>query len=226
MPIQKITTGVIDGTTTFANTAISGTITASQIATVNANTITSGTIPLAQVPRLSNVKMPAGSVLQVVQASFNQKTTINSAAIKVMETSITTTATNSKILAILSCAIGGNNTYADHDLGLAIGYKTGSASSTSTDYTAVHYQDYSRQVVAGLGSFYANDTTRSGDGSIYWTEEKTYLKLISPNQSSGTNIYISFWGSTDGTYYLGSPSGSTATDAGSEMSLTLLEIAA
>ena len=181
------------------------------------NQITAGAIEKAD--------LPSGSVLQVVQVSQNVRFVLNTAAAKINEANLTTSATNSKILAILSCAIGGNNSYSDTDLGLAIGYKTGSASSTSTDYTAVHYQDYSRQVVAGLGSFYANDTTRSGDGSIYWTEEKTYLKLISPNQSSGTNIYVSFWGSTDGTYYLGSPSGSTVTDGGSEMSLTLLEIA-
>jgi hypothetical protein len=183
------------------------------------NQITAGAIEKAD--------LPTGSVLQVVQVSQNVRfllNTINSAA-KINEANLTTSQTNSKILAILSCAIGGNNSYTDNDLGLAIGYKTGSASSTSTDYTAVHYQGYSRQVVAGLGSFFANDTTRSGDGSIYWTEEKTYLKLISPNQSSGTNIYVAFWGSTDGTYYLGSPSGSTETDGGSEMSLTLLEIA-
>ena len=75
MPIQKITTGVIDGTTTFANTAISGTITASQIAAVNANTIT-GTITASQIATvnastvttgtLPGARLPAGSVLQVV----------------------------------------------------------------------------------------------------------------------------------------------------------------
>jgi len=66
MPIQKITSGVIES---VANTQVTGTITASQIATVNANTITSGTIPLAQVPRLTGVKMPTGTILQVVQGS-------------------------------------------------------------------------------------------------------------------------------------------------------------
>ena len=61
MPIQKITSGIIDGTTTFANTAISGTITASQIAAVNASTVTTGTLPGA--------RLPTGSVLQVLQAT-------------------------------------------------------------------------------------------------------------------------------------------------------------
>jgi hypothetical protein len=64
MPIQFITPSIISS---VANTQVTGTITASQIATVNANTITSGTIPLAQVPQLTGVKMPAGTILQVLQ---------------------------------------------------------------------------------------------------------------------------------------------------------------
>jgi hypothetical protein len=54
MPIQFITPSIISS---VANTQVTGTITASQIATVNANTITSGSIPLAQIPQLTGVKM-------------------------------------------------------------------------------------------------------------------------------------------------------------------------
>jgi hypothetical protein len=194
----------------------------------------SGLLPNANIEAMAATKLtgivpdanaPSGSVLQVVQVSQNVRFLLNTSAAKINEANLTTSQTNSKILAILSCATGRTNAYSDTDLGLAIGYKTGSASSTSTDYTAVHYQGYSRQVVAGLGSFYAADTTTAGDGGIYWAEERTYLKLISPNQSSGTNIYVSFWGSTDGTYYLGSPSGNDVDNSGHEMSLTLWEIA-
>ena len=65
MPIQFITPSIISS---VANTQVTGTIIASQIATVNANTITSGSIPLAQIPKLSVAKMPGtNSVLQVVQ---------------------------------------------------------------------------------------------------------------------------------------------------------------
>ena len=73
MPIQKITTGVIDGTATIANTAISGTITTSQlsgsitsdkITSVNANTITTGTLPSARLGSdvMVSGNMPAFSV--------------------------------------------------------------------------------------------------------------------------------------------------------------------
>jgi hypothetical protein len=45
MPIQFITPSIISS---VANTQVTGTITASQIASVNASTVTSGSIPLAQ----------------------------------------------------------------------------------------------------------------------------------------------------------------------------------
>ena len=66
MPIQFITPSIISS---VANTQVTGTIIASQIATVNANTITSGSIPLAQIPKLSVAKMPTGSILQVVSTT-------------------------------------------------------------------------------------------------------------------------------------------------------------
>ena len=105
MPIQKITSGIIDGTTTFANTAISGTIIASQIATVNANTITSGSIPLAQIPQLTGVKMPTGSVLQVVSASTTTRTSTTSTSYvdcTNVTASITPTSATSKILVLVT----------------------------------------------------------------------------------------------------------------------------
>jgi hypothetical protein len=64
MPIQFITPSIISS---VANTQVTGTITASQIATVNANTITSGTIPTTQLPRIPSANMPVGSILQVVR---------------------------------------------------------------------------------------------------------------------------------------------------------------
>jgi hypothetical protein len=113
MPIQKITTGVIDS---IANTQISGTITASQIAAVNANTITSGSIPLAQVPRLTGVKMPLGTVLQVLSSSFTSTQAITGSSvwtdISTLSVSITPTSSSSKFLIFGSVYVDGtNNTY-------------------------------------------------------------------------------------------------------------------
>jgi hypothetical protein len=112
MPIQKITSGIIDGTTTFANTQISGTITASQIATVNANTITSGSIPLAQIPQLTGVKLPTGSVLQVLQTVKTDTFSVTGQTftdITGLSVSITPTSSTSKILVMFTTAISNNN---------------------------------------------------------------------------------------------------------------------
>jgi hypothetical protein len=116
MPIQKITSGIIDGTTTFANTAISGTITASQIAAVNANTITSGTIPLAQVPQLSAAKLPTGSVLQVLSSTQTSTQALTGTStwtdLSNLSVSITPTSATSKILIFISVNVQGiNNAY-------------------------------------------------------------------------------------------------------------------
>jgi hypothetical protein len=100
MPIQFITPSIISS---VANTQVTGTITASQIATVNANTITSGTIPLAQIPQLTGVKMPVGSVLQVVTGTYNVQ--ISTTGITLTDTglnaTITPTSASSKILVMV-----------------------------------------------------------------------------------------------------------------------------
>ena len=100
MPIQFITPSIISS---VANTQVTGTITASQIATVNANTITSGSIPLAQIPQLSAAKLPAGSVLQVVNATYNVQ--ISTTGITLTDTglnaTITPTSASSKILVMV-----------------------------------------------------------------------------------------------------------------------------
>jgi hypothetical protein len=97
MPIQFITPSIISS---VANTQVTGTITASQIATVNANTITSGTIPLAQVPQLTRAKMPTGSVLQVVRAEYSAtaSTTSTSSWTNIGSATITPSSASNKIL--------------------------------------------------------------------------------------------------------------------------------
>jgi len=208
-------------------------IAVSNVAFMNANSLqmVGSNVSLAGTNVMTSGKVLAtamhpGAVLQVVQASVTQRTSVSSAAIKVMEASIATTVTNSKIFAIVSCSIGGVDSYSDYDLALALGYRVGSSSSTSTDYTAIHGDPYTRQSISGLGSWFASDTQRAGaSGGIYWTEEKSYFKLFQPNQLVNSNIYVSLWAGSDSTYYLGSPSGSGVTDAGAEMSITLMEIA-
>ena len=119
MPIQFITPSIISS---VANTQVTGTIIASQIATVNANTITSGTIPVAQIPQLTTAKMPTGSVLQVVQANTNTTVTVstNTYTDTGLSASITPTSATSKILVLIDqqCVV---NSYAGpNGLGLRL----------------------------------------------------------------------------------------------------------
>ena len=105
MPIQFITPSIISS---VANTQVTGTITASQIATVNANTITSGTIPVAQIPQLTTAKMPANSVLQVVQTTKTDTFSSSSTSfvdITGLTATITPSSTSSRILVIANVAV-------------------------------------------------------------------------------------------------------------------------
>jgi hypothetical protein len=116
MPIQKITSGIIqDGAvsaadivsvsntaitgniissqiTSVANTQLTGLIQAAQIGSANATLITSGTLPGA--------RLPAGSVLQVVQTVTNSTYSVNttSATASGFIGTITPTSSSSKIL--------------------------------------------------------------------------------------------------------------------------------
>ena len=123
MPIQKITSGIIqDGAvaaadivsvsntaitgniissqiTSVANTQLTGLIQAAQIGSANATLITSGTLP--------GTRLPANSVLQVVTATYSTSTSTNSGthADTGLTATITPTSASSKILVLTSCRI-------------------------------------------------------------------------------------------------------------------------
>jgi len=101
MPIQFITPSIISS---VANTQVTGTITASQIASVNASTVTTGTLPGA--------RLPAGSVLQVVSQQAPANYTTTSSAYTLLTQSFTPTSASSKVLALMSYTVernGGNS---------------------------------------------------------------------------------------------------------------------
>ena len=174
---------------------------------------------------VQTASMPSGSVIQVQQVSQQTRVAV-SGDTKIQEINFTTRALNSKMLIMVSQGLGGFGGYTDYDLALAVGYRIGSSSSTSSDYTAINNSQYTRQNVTGLGSFFSTDTADvGGSGGIYYTDEKSYFKLVSPNQAAGTVIYVSLWGSADNTWYIGSPSGSQSNDGGTEGTITILEIA-
>ena len=167
----------------------------------------------------------SGSLLQVVEYHTTSAFTINGTAIKLFDQSITTKQTNSKIMILLS--LGRSSFNQDTDLALALGYKTGSGSSTSTDYTSTHGSSYSRQTITGIGSFFTQDTSDPGGGSWsggYNISSVNFNKLHSPNVAAGTVLNYGCFGGSDGTFYVGR-SRSGGADNGYDTSLTLMEIA-
>ena len=205
-------------------------VTSSGIAatSINATTIASTNITTTQV--LNNSGKPilnsTGSILQVTEYHSTSTVTINSTAIKCHEHIITTTSTNSNILVMVNVGRSSNNS--DTDVALAVGYRTGSSSSSSSNYTSLHGNTYTRQVVDNLGSFWTQDTSEPGGGTWsgqYNIDCMQFWKLHSPLAASGTSLYYSLWGSSDGTFYLGrSTAGST--DNGYDTSIILMEISA
>ena len=166
-----------------------------------------------------------GTVLQVVEYHTTTPVTISStSSAKCYETSITTKMTNSKIL--VSLVAGRSSQNSDTDIALAMGYSSTSSSDPNA-YTSLHGNTYTRQLVTNLGSFWAQDTSDPGGGTWngqYNISAINFRKLHSPQVSSGTTLYYSLWGSSDGTFYLNrSISGST--DNGYDTSILLMEIA-
>jgi hypothetical protein len=105
---QVQTAGIADGAVTndkivsVANTKLSGLIVDSQIANVNASVISSGTLGAA--------RLPAGSVLQVVNVAYGTPVDINTTNLTDtgLSASITPTNASSKILVLVNLMVGLN----------------------------------------------------------------------------------------------------------------------
>lgn len=170
-----------------------------------------------------DVTFPDGHVIQVVELHDDNVKTINSTSIKCYDIQITTKQANSKIYVIVN--VGRSSRNSDTDISLAIGYKTGAISSSSADYTSLHSSKYTRQIESNLGSFWTQDTSDPGGGTWSGTYAITpviFTKLHAPNVIKNTLLSYSLWGSSDGTFYIGS-SHSNGTN-GYDNSITLMEI--
>ena len=218
--------GTVDAGTLATNSVdsaelIDGAVDDSHIAAMAASKL-SGDIAVARIP--------AGSVLQIVQVEVETKITLSSATTKLIEKSITTKGANSSLLIRAHVPIGGHDDgNSDVDLALSFGYKTGGASSTSTDYSkAGGRSEFTRVAVSGLDPWFATDTKRHGEGhDKYWVETKTgeYLKT-GLSYAAGTAVHVALWAKTsNGAYTFISAEQPADSDSGEVMTLTLTEIA-
>ncbi len=238
MALSKITAASItDNSITNTQINSSAAIAKTKLAAldiVNADVNASAAIVQSKMAALACTNMPTGTVVQVSHSTGTDFVGgiggINIAGgeyKKILEKSITFKTTNPHIYVSCRFGIGTPNSYYDHDLACGFGYKTGSGTTTISDYTSFGGNSYSRQNVNPLSSFYACDTHGAhSTGSQYWCETKsaTYLQQIS--QASGTAVVIAVWCSVQaGNYYIHRPeNNSGSNDAGELGGLTVMEL--
>ena len=173
----------------------------------------------------SSVKFPAGHVVQIIELHDDNFVTINAASIKCYDLQITTKQANSKIYVMAN--LGHSNFNHDVDRALAMGYRVGGISTNSADYIALQSSKYTRQIEGNLGSFWAQDTGDPGGGTWsggYGISSVMFTKLHSPNVAKNTLLSYSLWGSSDGTFYIGTSHNTGSGTNGYDNSITLMEI--
>ena len=122
----------------------------------------------------------------------------------------------------------------DSDLAFGMGYKIGSASATSTDYTSISPATFSReniQFASDSKAFYSSDAIGGSANYMYRyfpAASVTNEDLFSPSQAAGTVINVAVFAGQDGgnshNYTIGkSPSGFA--DSGYQSYITVTEIA-
>ena len=156
---------------------------------------------------VTSLKMPSGFPVQIVNGTnttgvFHQ----SNATVKIMDVNITSRLQNSSFIVQAFCAIGttgGVTGNVDTDVALGLGYKTGSASSSSSSYTSIGGYSPTRQNISfadGPGAFYSIDAL-AGSASYSYTyfafnEPSTSLSF-SPSASAGTALNVALFGSSD-----------------------------
>lgn len=156
---------------------------------------------------VTSLKMPSGFPVQIVNGTNTTGVFHTSAStIKIMDVNITSRLQNSSFIVQAFCAIGttgGITGNADTDVALGLGYKTGSASSSSSSYTSIGGYSPTRQNISfsdGPGAFYSIDAL-AGSASYSYTyfafnEPSTSLSF-SPSASAGTSFNVALFGSSD-----------------------------
>jgi len=176
----------------------------------------------------SKLVMPSGSILQIVQSVVRNKVTVSTTTSKIIDKSITLKGTNSSVYIMVQVPVGGHNDgNKDVDVALAMGWKTGSASSTSTDYTTISGSSFARESVSGLNSWFASDTLQHNEGyDQYWVYDKSWNYKMDFSLSAGTAINIAQFASvSNGTLTFGAGETIAYSDSGQELTLTLMEMA-
>ena len=147
------------------------------------------------------VKLPAGYTMQTVTSVDNTGLSLTSSSTyKFMDVAFTTKAANSIINVRFYTAIFRTSTTTgnrDIDVALALGFKTGAATSSSGDYTPITTLSPSRENISfsgGVGrAFYCSDAFYAGGsyaGRYHPIDTIYNEESFSPNLAAGTTIRI------------------------------------
>ena len=186
------------------------------------------------------VKLPSGSVLQTISEVDNTGLSLGSSSTsKFMDVGITTKAANSTINVRFYTAIYRTTTTPgnrDIDVALALGFKNGSATSSSGDYTAITTYAPSRETITFSGSvdraFYSSDAFAAAhdySGRYHPIDTIYNEESFTPNLAAGTTIRIACFAKQDyaasTTIRLGMSTNGIS-DSGSTSCFTVTEISA
>ena len=206
------------------------------MSTLSVNNITTQTGDTITVPS-GKIFVSPGLPIQTVLGQDETGTSMGNAgiAVRFMNVPITTKVANSTFLIRFSSAIYSaqqNTGQYDVDLAAAMGFKTGTASTTSTDYTAISTYSPTRETITFAGNvdraFFAFDAFPVNAGynkyvpvcSLY--NEDTF----SPNQTAGTIINVACFVKATETGRLGVGVGINGiSDYGTVSTLTVTEFA-
>ena len=207
------------------------------MSTLSVNNITTQTGNVITVPSGKVLASP-GLPIQTVLGQDETGLVINSsnAPVRFMNVPITTKVANSTFLirfySALYSATTSSGSY-NVDFAAAMGFKTGTASTTAADYTAISTYSPTRETITFAGgaqrAFYASDAIGfNPDYSSYMPLSSLYNEdTFAPNQAAGTVINVACYIQVDGhtNLHLGAgPSGDIA-DTGTVSTLSITEFA-
>tara|TARA_B100000287_G_scaffold169559_1_gene159953 strand:- start:3873 stop:4484 length:612 start_codon:yes stop_codon:yes gene_type:complete len=153
------------------------------------------------------IKLPSGYPVQMVNQENSTGVVLSAnATVKLLDCQIVTKLANSSFIVHAFCGIGtlgsvsGNN---DTDVGLALGYKTGAADSSSSNYTGIGSYSPTRQSVSfsnGNRAFYSIDAFAGSNTYTYVYHafgEPSTVQSFSPNVAAGTTLQVGLFGTSD-----------------------------
>lgn len=153
------------------------------------------------------IKLPSGYPVQIVNQENSTGVVLQgNATVKLLDCQIVTKLANSSFIVHAFCGIGtlgsvsGNN---DTDVGLALGYKTGAADSSSSNYIGIGDYSPTRQSVSfsnGNRAFYSIDAFAGSNTYTYVYHafgEPSTVQSFSPNVAAGTTLQVGLFGTSD-----------------------------